>query len=178
MNDVELLNLAKKAASCVLRGHGTREDWEDAVQEAAYGIVKCGDRHEGYLFLAAKSAVCDWLRTWLRHRRAGTILEWKHYTPQEPPALIECLPELTRRLAEQGATQPGRDLTYLSLLLQGYSTAGIAMEMGMTQRRVYAIRERLVPRLVRMSRGELPLSRSESVKRGIVARRDGLGRDG
>lgn len=179
MTDEAILDLADKAARCVLRGRGTLEDWEDATQVAACEIWKRltlrQDVGAGYLFVAAKSAICDWLRAWLPHRqlRGGTLLDNMDYggPEQEHCAIAERLPELAPLLREQGATKVEQDLAYLTLVLQGYSTAGVGLELGLSQRNAYAIRERTIPRLERIARGDVPPSRGESVRAGIAVRR-------
>lgn len=165
-NDV--LDLADKAVRCTLRGRGTLEDWEDAAQEAAAAIIQVpADKGKGYAFLAAKSAIYDWLRLWLRHPRGGTILDYVRYPQDERQApTLEYLPALLPLLEAQGSMKADEETRYLELRMCGYSTDGIALEMGLSRRRVYAIRERLLPRLERIARGKAPPTRSEAVKAG------------
>jgi DNA-directed RNA polymerase specialized sigma24 family protein len=168
---VDILDLADKAARCVLRGGPfyTVEDWQDAAQEAAAAIYAAGDRTEGYLFLVAKSAICDWLRSWLRHPRGGALLDYLDYPDDSAPArLIDpvLFDTLARMLEMQRAAKVHEDVRYLQLRTRGYSTDGIAMEMCLSRRNVYAIRERLLPRLERIARGEIPPSRGELISAG------------
>jgi len=166
MNDpASILDLADKAARCVLKGRPifTAEDWEDAIQEGATAI--CGLTREphgdGLPFIAAKHAIIDWLRRWLYHHypREGEWLEWRDYTQgqgPEPPWSHDYLASLAPLLEAQRAEKAEEDIRYLSLRVRGYSTDGVALEMGLTRRNVYAIRERLLPRLTRIARGEKP----------------------
>ena len=167
----DILDLADKAARCVLRGRPfyTAEDWQDAAQEAAAAIYAAGDKPEGYLFLVAKSAICDWLRSWLRHPRGGALLDYLDYADdtaparQINPALFD---DLAQMLEVQRAAKIHEDVCYLQLRTRGYSTDGIALEMQLSRRRVYAIRERLLPRLERIARGEVPPTRGELISAG------------
>jgi len=154
----DILDLSDRAARCVLgRGHWTRQDWEDAKQEAAAAIWAEGDRHEGILFIAAKHAIIDWLRRWLRSPRGCEYLDYiDHARPPDAAPDISHLASLAPWLEQQRAMKVNEDIRYLELIVQGYSTDGIALEMGLTRRRVYAIRERLLPRLERIARGETP----------------------
>jgi DNA-directed RNA polymerase specialized sigma24 family protein len=172
----DILDLADKAARCTLRGnpYWTPEDWEDATQEAAAAIIALdADKGEGYAFLVAKSAIYSWLRLWLRHPRGGTLMDFLDYA-HEPaePATHAYLDALRPALHAQGATKAAEDMRYLKLRLEGYSTDGIALEMGISRRRVYAIRERTLPRLERVARGVVPPTRSEAVKAGKARARD------
>ena len=167
----DILDLSDKAARCTLgRWRGwTCEDWQDATQEAATALLTVPpDKGEGYAFLVARSAIYTWLRSWLRHPRGGTLLDYLEYADESgavrDPSLV--LPTLLPLLQTQGSTKAGEDTRYLSLRLAGYSTDGIALEMGLSRRRVYAIRERLLPRLDRIARGVVPPTRGEAIRAG------------
>lgn len=158
-----ILDLADKAARVVLGGRrwATAEDWEDATQAAAAEIVGVArpDVGEGYLFNVARKAIYEWLRTWLRHPRGGTILDFLDYSEQpdapRPPLDLDALAPLL--LAARGkrhgfaAHHIQEEIDYLRLLLDGRSIEGIGMEMGLSRRRVYALRERVLPRLERIA---------------------------
>lgn len=168
----DILDLADKAARCVFRGgwQCTPEDWQDAIQEAACGIVAhmaAGEDREGVLFLAAKHAIYDWLRMWRRHPRGGTILDFVDYEATAPHVsdhrYLAALPPM---LQQQRAKNIDKDMQYLTLRLAGYSTAGIALEMRLTLRNVYAIRERLLPRLARIACNEIPISYGDAIRAG------------
>lgn len=164
---VNILDLADKAARCAMRGHGTVEDWEDATQEAAVAIWAACDKPEGVAFLAGKHAVYDWLRSWLRHPRGGTILDYLDYAREEHhPPRLEYLNEIAPLLQAQGSMKADEEIRYLELRLRGYSTDGIALEMKLSRRNVYAIRERLMPRLERLSRGVIPPTRGDAIRAG------------
>ena len=167
MSTDAIVNLADKAARVVLGGKPwyTPEDWQDAAQEAALKLWRVSqerdDVGEGYLFNAARIAIYDWLRTWLDYRRDGTILDYLDYAADEPaaPDLDAQIDALAPRLdAARGkrhnaAWHVAQELAYLKLVCRGVSTDGIAMELGLSRRNVYAIRERLVPRLTRIAAG-------------------------
>lgn len=170
-----ILDLADRAARCVLgRGHWTRQDWEDAKQEAAAAIWSGGtNRHEGILFLTAKNAIIDWLRRWLRSPRGCEYLDYIDHT-RAAHAVPDTayLAALAPWLEQQRAMKVQEDIRYLELRMQGYSTDGIALEMGLTPRRVYAVRERLLPRLERIARGEIPPTHGEAIRAGRARRRN------
>ena len=163
-----ILDLADKAARCALRTYSawTPEDWQDARQEAAAAIwreLRPGIG-EGYLFCVAKSAIYDWLRAWLRHPRGGTILDYLDYPAETTDganldARIDALfPLLARARGKRhgfATRHIQAEIAYLKLRVSGLSTAGIAQEMGLSERNIYAIRERLLPRLewIRQERG-------------------------
>ena len=168
----DILDLADKAARCVFRGgrQCTPEDWQDAIQEAACGVVACmgkGETREGALFLAAKHAIYDWLRMWRSHPRGGTILDFLAYDSDIPHVpdrrYLAALPPMLR---QQRAKKIPEDMQYLALRVAGYSTAGIALEMRLSLRNVYAIRERLLPRLARIASHEIPISHGDAIRAG------------
>ena len=165
----EILDLADKAARCTLRGRPiwTREDWQDATQEAAIAIWELRHQPEGYVFLAAKSAIYSWLRVWLRHPRGGSLLDYLDYADEKnTPRSLDWLGSLAPHLHKQGSMKADEELRYLELRLLGFSTEGIAREMKLSRRNVYAIRERLLPRLERIARDEWPISRGDAIRRG------------
>ncbi len=169
-----ILDLSDKAARTVLRGRPcwTAQDWEDAKQEAARAILEMkGEHREGVLFLQAKHAIIDWLRVWLRHPRGGTILDYLDYAEDAERVRAISIEPLRLLLRTQGAAKADEDMRYLALRLQGYSTDGIALEMGLSRRNVYAIRERLLPRLERLARGETPISRADAIRAGWARRK-------
>lgn len=165
-----ILDLADKAARCVLGAQHwpASEDWQDAIQEAAIkawlASQQCADAGEGYLFQVARAGVYDWLRAWLRHPRGGTILEYLNYSQPadvDAPALdvARLAPALLSVRGKHSANTNkhiAEEITYLTLLLERRSIAGIGMEMGLSRRRVYAIRERLLPRLERIAQSLSP----------------------
>ena len=173
---IDILDLADKAARCVLGRRPrqwTKQDWEDAIQEGAAAIWALGiERYEGARFLAAKHAIIDWVHAWLRHPRGGTLLDYLDYT-EDSSATGDTirLAILAPLLEVQRAKKVEEDIRYLELLTQHYSTDGIGMEMGLTRRRVYAIRERLLPRLERIARGEVPPTHSDAVRTGKAQHR-------
>lgn len=156
----DILNLANKAVRTVTRGHRlwTMDDWADMQQEAALAILMLdGDSTEALCVHVAKHAAIDWMRLWLRTPRASIMLDWVDYG--KPPASawsLDYLAALPPLLTAQRAEKVDEDIAYLKLLLRGVSTAGIAMELGITERNVAAIHERLMPRLERIARGEGP----------------------
>lgn len=158
----DILNLADKVARCVLGGHRCwgAEDWEDATQAAAVGICEALQKtdHEGYLFQSGKMQIYEWMRMWLRHPRGGTLLEYLAYAQidNDPRDVAIDLSKLRIMLQFQRAKKIDEDIAYLELRMAGRSTSGIALELGISERNVYAIRERLLPRLERIVRGENP----------------------
>lgn len=172
---IDILDLADKAARCVLRGRPcwAAQDWQDATQEAARAIwervQERPDLHEGHLFLAAKSAIYDWLRVWLRHPRGGTLIDYLGYAQGENVRPATCLRELAPLLRRQRSRKVSEDLRYLGLRMAGYSTDGIAQELGISVRNVYAIRERLLPRLERIARNEAAPARRITIREGSRA---------
>lgn len=168
MNADYILDLADKVARTTLGGKPgyTTEDWQDATQEAALKIwlVRQGAPHagEGYLFNAARSAVYDWLRGWLRHPRGGTILDYLDYPAEDGAAgsriderqidaLAPMLAQARRKAYGWTERHIQQEIALLKLLLRGVSIDGIGMELGLSRRNVYAIRERLLPRLKRIA---------------------------
>lgn len=156
----DILTLARRAAiSCGCASYWMREDFEDAVQEAALAIVAFGDTpHDGKLVVVGKHAIYQWLRRWLRHPRTVPILEdfdVVEEVPELPPAL-DYLDALAPMLVAQRAEKPDRDILYLRLTLSGISRAGIAQELGMKQVHIGSLRAKLLTRLERIARGEPP----------------------
>lgn len=162
---MDMLNLADKAARCVLGKHPyhwTSEDWQDAAQEAVCGILKADSENEGVAFTAAKHAIYDWLRLWLRHRSAGSLLEYVDFSPSDESSSPSLDLEPLRQMLAQirtGKVNPEKieqEIRFLDLRRQGYSMAGVGLELGLTRRNTYAVRERLLPRLEMIARGEQP----------------------
>ena len=154
---MDILDVADKAVRCTLGRQPLRwnaEDWEDARQEALYGILKARSEHEAIAFTAAKHMIYDWMRLWLRHPRGGTILDYLDYAVPEEDRKVEhtYLNDLRLMLSHVRSKNiqmktVEEEIRYLELIMMGYSTLGIGMEMRLSRRRVYAIRERLLPRL-------------------------------
>jgi len=175
-----ILDLADKAVRCVMRrGQWSWEEWKDATQEAALAIVAHGPAHEGTLFLVAKHAIIDWLRSWLRTPRGAALFDWRDYKQGDGPDPAwdrRYLAELAPMLDAQRAEKSAEDIRYLELLLAGYSSDGIALELGISRRNVYAIRERLLPRLERLARGEAAMYRA-NVQASSLAALERINRD-
>lgn len=153
---MDILDLADKATRCVLGKHPhlwNAEDWQDAKQEAVCGILKARTAYEAVAFTAAKHAICDWLRVWLRHRSVGSIFEYIDFTApdesiSEPLDLEPLRVMLTEvRTGKIDHEKIDQEIQFLALLRQGYSIEGIGIELGVSRRNAYAIRERLLPRL-------------------------------
>lgn len=169
MTDAALLDLADRAARCILGRRPwawTAEDWEDALQEAAAGVLdelrRHPDAHIGSLFMAATNEIRDWQRVWLRHRRGGTLLDYKDYAADVERSasaitldrIQQLAPALTWARQRISAATPGRvdrDIHFLWLMVKGYSIDGAALELGLSRRNTYAIREQLLPRLARLA---------------------------
>lgn len=183
-----LLDLADKAAKTIFKGQRgyTHEDFEDARQVAAMGIFaaykRTCDAGEGYYVAAGKNQVCEWLRSWLRYRRDGTLLPYLPYTKievDEPWVLSEAqlirLVELLRkhRIRETRTAEKKlhRDVALLCLIIAGYSTDGIALELEMNLKAVYEQRRRLRKRLEDISEGVFPEAKYSVSEAGLEALR-------
>lgn len=163
LNADRVLDLADKAARCVLRGNPvwTSEDWEDARQGAAIGIIEAMGREkdtgEGYLLNAAKHQIYEWMRSWLRHKRSGTLFDYVDYIADDSGHIMidrdriaGLMPMLERARIKVRADTHSKvqtEIQFLILLMEGYSIDGIALELGMSVRNTYAVRERLLPYL-------------------------------
>lgn len=173
---IDVLDFADKAARCVLGGRRcwTEEDWQDAVQEAAVGILEALQKsnHAGYCFRAGQRQIYEWMRAWLRsYPRGGTLLDYLEYAQidNDPHEVDIDLHKLRIMLQSQRAEKSDEDIAYIELRMAGRSTAGIAMELGISERNVYAIRERLLPRLERIARGENPPPTTRHVRESSKA---------
>jgi hypothetical protein len=157
----DILTLARRAAiGCGCAPYWMREDFEDAVQEAALAIVAFGDTpHDGKLVVVGKHAIYQWLRRWLRHPKSVPILEdfdmVEEVDPAEPQS-FDYLDALAPLLAAQRAEKPERDIAYLRLTLSGISRAGIAQELGIRQTFIGNLRAKLIQRLERIAAHEPP----------------------
>ena len=163
-----ILVLARKAAygsgSHPLWSH---EDWEDAIQEAATAIVRLApDAYEGVCVLAGKHAIYDWMRRWYNEPLRCPFDEAHDYAhpDRDPPWPLDYLDALAPLLSAQHAQKVDEDMAYLRLLLRGYSMVGIAQELGISIRNTFAIRERTIPRLERIARGEWPARYTANVQ--------------
>lgn len=157
----DILTLARRAAiSCGCASYWMREDFEDAVQEAALAIVAFGDTpHDGKLVVVGKHAIYQWLRRWLRHPKTVPILEdFDMVEDADPsgPSALDYLDALAPLLVAQRAEKPDRDIAYLRLTLSGATRRGIAQELGMKQVHIGNLRAKLLQRLERIARGEPP----------------------
>lgn len=175
-----VLDLADKAVRCVLGSnhYWEAEDWDDARQEAALQAWCATTRgtayNDGYVFNAARKGVYTWLRMWRHsHPRGGTLLDYLGYAQidTDPYTVGIDLDKLRILLQFQQAQKVEEDIRYLELRLAGYSTAGIALDMGLSERNVYAIRERLLPRLERIMRGEDPPDRGAAISAAKARKR-------
>jgi hypothetical protein len=177
----DILTLANKAMRAATRGHvlWTDNDRDDMRQEAAAAICAlAGERTDALCVHVAKHAIYDWMRFWLRTPRAGSLLDWVDYSaPPDPSWPLDYLDALPPLLEAQRAEKVEEDMAYLRLRLQGYSIIGIAQELGITQRNAEAIRERTVPRLKRIARGEGPPPIAVNVHENSRATLDRINRD-
>ena len=175
---MNFLDLADKAARCVLGRRPylwSAEDWQDANHEAVCGILEAHTANEAIAFTAAKHAIYDWLHLWLRHRSAGSIFEYIDFTaPDESISEPLDLEPLRAMLADVRTRKANPDkidqeIRFLALLRQGYSIEGIGVELGISRRNVYAIRERLLPRLRMIANGDQPKRKEYIVSAASLA---------
>jgi hypothetical protein len=159
-----ILDAADHAARTIM-GRGSRwwpEDWEDAKAEAVLGILetirKKPDAGPGYCYRAGVSSICDWLRLWLKGDRPFQLYEYiddlietdttlSRAMLANLPALVPMLRQQRQRWGPVLERSLEQEVRFLQLILDGYSIDGAALELGISIRNTYAIRERLLPRL-------------------------------
>jgi hypothetical protein len=202
MTPDEILSLADKAARTVL-GPGAHyywqpEDWEDAKQAAATGILGAIARyaeneteglHEGWYFNAARHAIYDWWNMMRPRISFFPLLEYAHRAresdgPEPPPididklrSLVPFLARVRMKILPSTGSKIQEDIQYLWLRLQGYSMDGVGVEMNLSRRNTYAIRERLMPRLEMIRDGREPTPKPGIVSAASRANLDAVNRD-
>jgi DNA-binding CsgD family transcriptional regulator len=185
-----ILDIADKATRSTMR-RGSRwwpEDWEDANGSAVLGVIEAirsGKTHPGTLFMAARYSIYDWMRNHVGNRdRHSSLEEWREELAQADTAIsrsilknIDALvPLLKRQRCHSSRIREHKiseEVQFLRLSAQGYSIDGIAVELGISRRNTYAIRERLLPRLQMIAAQRTPEQKVVSVKKSSM---EALGR--
>jgi DNA-directed RNA polymerase specialized sigma24 family protein len=185
---IDIADLSDKARRCVLPRYGLwqKADWDDAGQEAALGICIALRLYPGkgpaYYFTAAKTAIYEWLRSRSRIVRSRSrivavrLLEWNQYHDHESKS---------RQISEEVTTELGQKLReaylkpdpesilqqvrYLCMVSEGYSMDGIALELGLSRRNAYAMREKLLPRLEMLANDLKPERKTYEVRASSLA---------
>lgn len=173
-----ILELAEQSTRTVRKRHDrwswTREDFEDACQEAAAGIVRAlrdyPGRSNGYYVRAGEQAATRYAFRRTSVRDASKLLDYAGAAPLEQrrgyhdgrPWSRELTEEETRRVwrllyearskrGVRGAEAADRDTAILLLLSRGWTHALIAERMGLTRNHVHKYRQDIRRRLERIA---------------------------
>lgn len=170
MDAAAILNLSERAARSVRKRHDLRwtpEDYEDACQEAAAGIVRAlrdgpQDAGEGYYVRAGQQAVARYAFRKPEPAQAP-LYEQASPVPQSRPSLFDGdVSALRAALTSTGCASArggprtrdqsavARDLVIIQMLHEGSSRAGIAHRLGTTKNNVDGYISMLRRRLARL----------------------------